>query len=156
MQGGRADAWEVHAHVSAAPPPVLELWARLCRAWTSHGRGFATFAERVHRDFASVMPEGDDHRQSRLTIVFLISLCLRKGWEGGYMGRNEKPQSQVGPLVKNGGGGGTQVAGEGGGGRSKLFFQMRNLIFLWFTTGVPLPGWGTYAESSLKRIRGNV
>ena len=31
----------MHARMSAAPPPVLELWAWLRRVWKSHGRSFA-------------------------------------------------------------------------------------------------------------------
>ena len=33
----------VHVHVTAALPPLLDLWARLRHVWTSRGRGSAAY-----------------------------------------------------------------------------------------------------------------
>ena len=55
--------------------------------------GHCLARERVHRDFAGVMPEGDDHRRStakhgyRLTVVFLTFSVLAQGGGGVYFPR---------------------------------------------------------------------
>ena len=51
QRGGGADAWEVHAHMTAAS---LELWVRLCRVRTIHGRGSTALAYLENSEFLPV------------------------------------------------------------------------------------------------------